>query len=826
MSEISMADGEKANGSAPKKGKDRADAGKRPGRWFFFWGSTFPLAVVIFELVSGFCGTILFDPMPRIWHTLLVTFVPCANFLVWLAFRRSLGRLTNYLAAINGAAIVIALYYTLLFVPTMPLTLPALVFVVGLIPLAPLFSLVVALRGPHWLAKLTDLRKVLRARRAVAGMAIAAIALVVLDVPPLITRLLMNQAVSSDAPTRLTAVKRLRVIGDRKLMLRMCYFDVGTPLSPLKFYRGRVSLPSLSTFQAREIYYRVTGTSYNKLPRPRSAGVGPFGTALWSSDRDLGGEVVGGRVNGLQLNTSRIDGSVDGDPALGYLEWTLQFKNTTDRQQEARAQISLPPGGVVSRVTLWVNGEEREAAFAGRGKVREAYTKVVKRRRDPLLVTTDGPDRVLLQYFPVPPNGGVMRIRIGMTTPLILPDAGRAVLRLPYMTERNFTIDDSLRHLVWVEAKNRLATRKTGLTVEETGKGAFAVRGELSDQGLWGPNSVIEATREKGVDRAWSNDLATGDGHIVVQTIEEQEATAPDRVVLVVDGSAGMAPYKAEIAEVLRTAPKGLPLSVMLAGDSPGKTGDQPAQGALEDCGGPASRIEGFRYRGGRDNVPALAHAWDTAAQGSKGLVVWVHAGVPVVMENPDQLRQRWDRRPDGPELYDLQVSPGPNRVLSDLDRVPNVKAVARMGTLKEDLTRFLSRLQPGATIIEARRERLRPDQAPDTKEMKRTSDHLVRLWAGGEISELVAKGKHGAIEEAVRLVSTYHLVTPVSGAVVLETAKDFEREGLTPADTAQAAEKMTVPTVPEPETWMLMGILALALLWAIRQRRAAWATR
>jgi hypothetical protein len=824
MSEVQMQDRQKAEDSVPEKGKNLAAVGKRPGWWFFFWGSTFPLAVVLFELASGACGTIFFDPMPRIWHVILAVFVPCANFLVWLAFRGSLGRLTGYLGAINGAGIVIALYYTLLFVPMMPMIFLAIVFVMGLIPLAPLFSLIAAFRGAHWLAKLTDLPKALRVRRLLAGVAAAAIALMVLDVPPLITRILMNQAVSTNPQTRLAAVKRLRIIGDRNLMLRSCYFPVRTALEPFHVYAGGGLRDSFSQTQAQEIYYRVTGKPYNVLPRPKTVGGGLLGYPLRPFDRDLGGEVVGGRVTGLELNSSRIDGSLDGDAAVGYLEWTLQFKNTTAAQQEARAQISLPPGGVVSRVTLWINGEEREAAFAGRGKVREAYTKVVKRRRDPLLVTSAGPDRVLLQCFPVPPNGGVMRIRIGITTPLILPDTGRGLLRLPYVTERNFNVDKSIRHLVWVEAKNRLMTRKTGLTVEETGKGDFAVRGELSDADLWGPNSLLEATRVNAVDRAWSNDLAGGYGHIVLQTIEEREAAVPDRVVLVVDGSAGMARYAAEIAEALRSTPKGLHLSVVIAGDASKGPRDQPVEGTIEDYGRSASRIEGFRYRGGSDNVPALARAWDTAAQGSKGMVVWVHAGVPVVMENPDQLRQRWDRRPEGPELYDLQVSPGPNRVLSDLDRVSKVKTVARMGTLKEDLTGFLSRLRPGATIIESRRERLGPDQAPDTKEMKKASDHLVRLWAGGEISRLSATGKHDAIVEAVRLASTYHLVTPVSGAVVLETAKDFEREGLTPANTAQAADKMTVPTVPEPETWMLMGILAGAFLWAVRQRRTAWA--
>lgn len=104
--------------------------------------------------------------------------------------------------------------------------------------------------------------------------------------------------------------------------------------------------------------------------------------------------------------------------------WTLEFRNDGVPDRETRAQILLPPGGVVSRLTLWANGEEREAAFAGRSKVRAAYQEVaVQQRRDPVLVTTAGPDRVLIQCFPVPRNGGTMKVRLGITAPLLLTPA-------------------------------------------------------------------------------------------------------------------------------------------------------------------------------------------------------------------------------------------------------------------------------------------------------------------------------------------------------------------------------------------------------------------
>src|SRR5262249_45352242 len=149
-----------------------------------------------------------------------------------------------------------------------------------------------------------------------------------------------------------------------------------------------------SPAEVREIYYRVHGTPFNARPAPYERG-------KWSRfadiqvDEDHGGAQVGGRLKGLDLVASRIDGSVAGNDAVGYLEWTLEFRNASLVDREVRLQLALPPGGVVSRATLWVNGEEREAAYGARDQVRAAYQQVaVLQRRDPLLVTTRGADRV------------------------------------------------------------------------------------------------------------------------------------------------------------------------------------------------------------------------------------------------------------------------------------------------------------------------------------------------------------------------------------------------------------------------------------------------
>jgi hypothetical protein len=82
--------------------------------------------------------------------------------------------------------------------------------------------------------------------------------------------------------------------------------------------------------------------------------------------------------------------------------------------------------------------------------------------------------------------------------------------------------------------------------------------------------------------------------------------------------------------------------------------------------------------------------------------------------------------------------------------------------------------------------------------------------WANGGLraigNEPILLRADRRIETAVALAALYQLVTPVSGAVVLETRQQYQEAGLTPVDPA------TVPAIPEPQTWQVLA-LGLALL-------------
>ena len=70
--------------------------------------------------------------------------------------------------------------------------------------------------------------------------------------------------------------------------------------------------------------------------------------------------------------------------------------------------------------------------------------------------------------------------------------------------------------------------------------------------------------------------------------------------------------------------------------------------------------------------------------------------------------------------------------------------------------------------------------------------------------------------EQAQKLALAWNLVTPVSSAVVLETAQQYREAGLEPVTAS------SVPTVPEPAFWISL-LLAGAVLavWQWRRRNA-----
>lgn len=778
-------------------------------RWalLFIFGVLVPGITLGVELFTGMCAATFFDPLPTLFHVLLVAAVPVANFLALRALGMQETGSLRWLGWANGLALGVTAYYAFKFLPMAPFGFVAIVYMgFGLLPCSPLLALIstVLLR--------VRLRRLARHSAQLLptpwpGLAVAVLALLVLNAPVWVTRLGLQWAASHEPAREQRGLHLLRTLGHQESLLRACYGrGAGAAgLDPVEwFFDG----PPPSPDHARTIYYRVTGRAFNTVPAPRvRTARGVFAELNdWTWDQDQGGERVGGRIKDLSLHSSRLDATFEPEAALAYAEWTMEFKNDGPNEQEARAQIQLPTGAVVSRLTLWVNGEEREAAFAGRSQVREAYQSVaIRQRRDPVLVNTCGPDRILMQCFPVPRNGGTIKIRMGFTAPLALDADGQGRWLWPVLLERNFNLYESLRHTVWVQSPQPLAS---DTTLFVSGPKPHSLQGRFRDAELTSPTAAVRVSRDVASTVAWTRDTRAAQPTLVRQVLAKRPPTQPSRLVVVIDGSSSMKESIPEIADVLEAVRGERELTgVVVATDEP--TWILPARAEERGAGDWIARLRRTRFRGGHDNVPALLAAWDATGGADGSMVVWIHGPQPVDTALSEALHQRWERNGSGVTLVSLPTVPGPNVLLQKLDGLRGARAYPRHGTLAEDLRRLLIDGHPEGSAWQRVLDLV--ETVPTGTAMVETSLHLARLWAHQEVGRLHRARQFG---EATLLAARYQLVTAVTGAVVLETAQQFADHDLTPVDP------LTVPSIPEPGPGVLL-LLGLAVL-ALKRRRPA----
>jgi hypothetical protein len=199
---------------------------------------------------------------------------------------------------------------------------------------------------------------------------------------------------------------------------------------------------------------------------------------------------------------------------------------------------------------------------------------------------------------------------------------------------------------------------------------------------------------------------------------------------------------------------------------------------------------------------------------GAGASLLWVHSAQPTEFaESKSRLTQYLERSEQQlPKLIRYQATPGRAFTLEGQPWFDRAQMITPSRTVRNDLRALLSDLtRPGkrwqVTWTEA--------QGAGTG-----SPHIVRLWGAGK---LAAGGAFRDEErtQAIALAHQLNIITPVSGAVVLETEEDYKRNGL----PVPSADK--VPSVPEPHEWAMIAIVILLIGYAQRHRlRMSFACR
>lgn len=776
---------------------------KQQDRWMYFvgiGGILLPILAVIVELSFRICSS-MFDPLPSILHIVLYLMIPVANaFAIWAYLKQN----TRYLALITflmGLAIGTAFVYSLQFLPGIPFSIIAIIFMgIGFLGLSPFFALAASIISIKNLGRMS-----LGGHKKAMWMGIAASVLMLgCYIGTEYATIKGLEMASSDNEARSRGgVQIIRSFGNKATLLRACYSQPSGI-----FIFGNFENRLIDRDKARSIYYRVTGDPFNSVPAPKLIGPRARWVEDFEFDSDVGGTAVNSIVRDLSMSASRMDTVVDPDALTSYTEWVLEFKNNSTNQREARAEIALPHGGVVSRLTLWVHGEEREAAFSTRGKVRAAYENVaVVQRRDPVLVTTCGPDRVMMQCFPVPPNGGTMKVRLGITAPLEMEGRDRASFALPRFVERNFGTVDGLKHSLYLESKRNLAlipitSNPTTGNLNKKTITLTAADADLQD------NRVV-CMRDEHAELVSTPDMLEPKRYAIIQRVSPAEVKTPENVVIVIDGSKCLGYAREEIADAIKELPPSCKFSVIAAGDEVAQlTPHQLATPVAISSAWEAVRY--MRYVGGVDNRPALLKACDTAWNSKNGIVLWIHGPQPLSSGSySERLKQLVEHKHPVGGIVAVSAADGRNSILAELETTPAVNVFARKGTLGSDLKRLFMSWKSNKGMFSVMRWR----EPAGTRYFagNLASSHVARLWAYAEAMKMCYADSR-RIPEASQLAAGHQLVTPVSGAVVLETEQQYKEAGLKPVSPH------SVPSaVPEPASWLALisgvGLFAMSRL-------------
>lgn len=792
----------------------RLDAGYRPlssagavvprkRRGFLMWsfGVVLPACILVFEMIASFCGSVFFDPLPTWLHTVWIALVPGVN--AWLLCGgRGTGEKTRGAAA--GFVLVTALFYGLLFLPLIHLSIIALVFIgMGMLSLTPVLTALMTWligREARWeTANSKDFGAGWR-----IGVLVSLLVLVALEGSAVWTRANLSAAMEGGEKSEL-AISRLRSWHSERVLLKSCYegnrgTNMATDISgwvwtgwrlPLMMFGGG-GVDSFNSETARDVFFRVTGKPFNSLKPPasrRGGGLLGRGDPMEEMDFDdhLGGDDVAVRLKHLDLAESRFDGHVDAVSRIAYGEWTMVFRNGSSVAKEARCQVKLPEAGRVSRLTLWVNGEPREAAFSTVSKVKAAYKAIaVVQRRDPVLVHVVGPDTVMVQCFPVPAHGE-MKIRFGVTAPL---DGAR--WDLPRMVERNFGVADGLEHAIWLQGD--CGFDLTGVedppAAHRDGEG-FSLQASLDGAAVANQDiALIARTLPAEPDVVWCEDrfAIPGERFLIREPITVTRP-ASDNLVVVIDGSVSLAGSKDRIARTLESLEMG-GMQLVLADDHARRIG--------------LRELKDYRFSGGRDNEPALREGIRLSKE-TGAPIVWIHGPQAIGLTQSEAIQQLLERGTVRPVIFEVEAVQGPNRLAEAIYRTGCLQRGPSLAENGEGFERFLKSLR-----TERQENAWHWKRAADTEGLigRKVWDQLARYWAASAVDDPMAVMTDPARAE---LAARYQLVTLFSGAVVLETQQQYDEHGLTPADGDAAPQ---VPNVPEPSSALLLILTATAALF------------
>ncbi len=694
-------------------------------------------------------------PLETLVEIALALSVPCGNFSIWSAICRRDLRFAMRRGLQNGLSIGVSALFLIVSVAAIFMGRVNVYFLHELQAFAQGFAVIALiffasmLTSVYLAYELRELREFKSAKLrttiySVLGVILAVLGLTGAEAKSMYMRIAEHMAFAgANHDEQIAGLKALRSLNAEQDMRLECA-DPRTVGLPGLF------IPINSSTQ-QQLYFAAFGKPFRD---DRSADLSGF------SNDYLRRHVVGALIPELSLVRSGMDGSVNPETLSSTLSWTFVFKNTSYQEQEARAEFALPPGAVVSNVTVWQDGQPVEAKFAASGEAPTSSNFASADHNTPAVVSDLGRGRILLHCYPVNAQDE-LKVRMTMVMPLKLETVEQATLALPRFIDTNFNVNGE--HQVRLRSPERLSLSLGGLKESLSPTRERLLAGTLKNEELSGLGISVTAARKPTLGAVAVTDPFAGgaaSNRYILQTIQAKPVKIPNHLIVVLDGSQNVKSDLEQIKSGLAALPSNVTSSLIVASDASPKLQElQPLHSGL-------AKLTQSDFDGGQDNLQAVVKAASTAGETKDGGVLWIHGPQPTLN------KELYVMAPyiQTPSFYELALDNGVtdgNEFFKNHREIGPFSPVSRNGSIKNDLTRFVSRWQPGGVeyVVKLAPQSTLPTATPATAQQ---AVELSHLCAQEQSHAFIS---HGDLRNASAVAVEHHLVTPVSSAVVMRTS-------------------------------------------------------
>lgn len=495
--------------------------------------------------------------------------------------------------------------------------------------------------------------------------------------------------------------------------------------------------------------------------------------------------------SGKDLSTTHVISNIRLWPQyrMAYTEKTITVSNDNQRSwgrdEEAIYTFHLPEGGVVTSLSLWINGQEEKAILTTKGKADTAYRQIVGvERHDPSVVHWQEGNTVSVRVFPVS-HQDKRTFKIGITAPL-------------------------------TAQKNKLIYNHIYFDGPDAGKAGEIVQvdweGKADAAAMKGfePKSTSRFIRERDYDPDWSMEMPdpgispnafnfNGKSYHVAAYQPQRKPVNIQKAYLDINASW----TEDEFDDVLGA----LKTTDAYAWD------DGLVKLTADNCSDIFNRLQRnhfslFPFYEIKDPATALfisksnLNSPNTAdlkgTEFAKKLELWLQKEERLCFFNLNNTLS--------PYLKSLKEHRSFNYEQGDTQ------------LLKDLLSRhqFANNIENDQlVVIDNAGITLSQDNAATTGN---APDHFMRLFAYNHMMQQLKRGIYTNLEADTSLIKEAqqaYVVTPLSSLIVLETQADYDRFGIKDANNSlKNASMKSSGAVPEPHEWALIIIAFATMVW------------